>query len=134
MNLLIDPHLHTWASLVPKRLSKKATDYLFAPYIVKFISAATFWELGYLFDVKREQFATKLAVDKFIRLNVESLGLQVLNIRPEHALAFQNLKLVAGHDDFFDRMLIAQSIASDMPVISADSYFPDYRPELQVIW
>ena len=134
MNLLIDTHIFIWASLSPDRLSKKAKEYMSDPDFVKFVSAATFWELGYLFDVKRKQFATKLPLDEFIRLNLESLSLQVLNIRPGHALAFQNLKPVTGHNDFFDRMLIAQSIASAMPIISADSYFPDYRPQLQVIW
>jgi PIN domain nuclease of toxin-antitoxin system len=36
------------------------------------------------------------------------------------------------HRDPFDRMLIAQSVAENLPVITADSWFKHYP--VQVIW
>jgi PIN domain nuclease of toxin-antitoxin system len=57
-------------------------------------------------------------------------GVSVLPLKLEHALRAEDLPL--HHRDPFDRMLIAQSIEEDWPIITADPVFQRYP--VQVIW
>ena len=61
---------------------------------------------------------------------VERLGFQEMPIELEHG---QRAGLLPGdHKDPFDRMLIAQAQAENMPVVSKDVVFDDYH--VRRIW
>jgi len=61
---------------------------------------------------------------------VDRLGFQDLAIEVEHG---QRAGLLPGeHKDPFDRMLIAQAQAENMPIISKDVLFDHYR--VRRIW
>ena len=55
---------------------------------------------------------------------------EILPIKLDHLLAYENLAL--HHRDPFDRILIAQSIKEDWPIITADRDFQKYP--VRVIW
>jgi len=59
------------------------------------------------------------------------MGIQLLNISIESILKTGMLEL--HHRDPFDRMLIAQAITENMPIISADTKF-DLYSEIERIW
>jgi len=57
-------------------------------------------------------------------------GFKVLPIEAKHLISLFNLKYF--HRNPFDRMIIAQSISENIPVISSDGVFKEYP--VQVIW
>jgi PIN domain nuclease of toxin-antitoxin system len=57
-------------------------------------------------------------------------GIEILPVQFGHTKIVS--KLPFHHRDLFDRMIIAQSIFENMPIITADAYFPLYKP--QIIW
>ena len=50
-------------------------------------------------------------------------------VEKEHLLKFANITPMDGHGDPFDRMIIAQAIAEQIPLISSDSKFHHYRKQ-----
>ena len=56
-----------------------------------------------------------------------TLGFQIKYIAREHLKTLTELELVEGHNDPFDRLIIAQAITEKIPLISSDKQFPKYR-------
>ena len=54
----------------------------------------------------------------------------VLPLLPTHVFQLENMPL--HHRDPFDRMLLAQAIEEDLPIVSADKKFRMYPVE--VLW
>ena len=55
--------------------------------------------------------------------------LDIKYVYKEHLLAFANIIPANGHNDPFDRMIIAQAITERMPLISSDTKFHHYRKQ-----
>jgi PIN domain nuclease of toxin-antitoxin system len=62
--------------------------------------------------------------DQFIKESVFDNGFKVLPIEPRHAAAL--VSLTFHHKDPFDRLLIAQAMVEDVPILSVDSKFDSY--------
>jgi PIN domain nuclease of toxin-antitoxin system len=71
-----------------------------------------------------------LPFNDFIDQQIIPNGIQILNIQLEHLKISADLPL--HHRDPFDRLLIAQAIVEDIPIISVDSLFSLYP--VQKIW
>jgi len=77
--------------------------------------------------------ARKLLIKKELRtlevfdLIENRLGLQVKYVTKEHLRRFATLDVVEGHNDPSDRLIIAQALTENMPVMSSDTKFPKYR-------
>jgi len=56
-----------------------------------------------------------------------TLGFQIKYIAKEHLKTLAELKIVEGHSDPFDRLIIAQAITEKIPLVSSDKQFPKYR-------
>ena len=64
---------------------------------------------------------------------LDQLTARPLPLRPEHAKALYALPPI--HKDPFDRMLIAQAIAEEFELVTADRHIPRYAGErLRVLW
>jgi PIN domain nuclease of toxin-antitoxin system len=50
-------------------------------------------------------------------------------VQKEHLLTFANIIPASGHNDPFDRMIIAQAITEQIPLISSDTKFHHYRKQ-----
>jgi PIN domain nuclease of toxin-antitoxin system len=50
-------------------------------------------------------------------------------VEKEHLLKFANIIPANGHSDPFDRMIIAQAITEQIPLISSDMKFHHYRKQ-----
>jgi PIN domain nuclease of toxin-antitoxin system len=59
-----------------------------------------------------------------VKQHVTSKGLELLQIKPEHLDSLVNLP--QHHRDPFDRLLIAQAIYEDIPILTDDSLFSNY--------
>jgi PIN domain nuclease of toxin-antitoxin system len=83
------------------------------------VSAASAWEIATKFRLGKLDFARDLA-DNFIS-EVTAVGYRLLPISPE--LALRAGRLPGDHKDPFDRMLAAQAIHEDLPILSNDPQF-----------
>lgn len=64
---------------------------------------------------------------------IGQMGAVLLPIKFEHLNELSRLPLHDDHRDPFDRMLIAQAIAEDLPVATSDTRFTGYK-RLRVLW
>jgi PIN domain nuclease of toxin-antitoxin system len=86
------------------------------------VSAASAWELA----IKYQQGKLRKAADLVSNFSsrIEGEGFQLLPISAEHGI---RAGLLPGpHKDPFDRMLIAQSQAENIPIISNEAVFEAY--------
>lgn len=116
MTALLDTHALLWSVIQPERLSTKANEILADPVNGIFVSAASAWEI-----------ATKVRLGKLSRAEtferdftsvVDALSYKVVPITVENALRAG--RMLGEHADPFDRMIAAQALELDIPVISAD--------------
>ena len=63
-------------------------------------------------------------------MQMRTNGVGVLSIKLAHVLQIEQLQL--HHRDPFDRILIAQALEEDLPIVTADAHFSRYPVE--VIW
>jgi len=86
------------------------------------ISSASLWEI----TIKVSLGKLELSVDLKTMLNLISKnGFEVLHILPDHLVALSYLPDI--HRDPFDRLLIAQSISENIPIVSSDKLFDEYK-------
>ena len=122
MRVLVDTHALVWAATGDRRLSRRAHSVLASFDNEVFVSAASVWEvctkcrLGKLPDVES-------LVSDFERV-IEQLGFHPLSISVQHAQRAGNLP--GPHRDPFDRMLIAQAQAENIPLVSNERLFDSY--------
>lgn len=128
MRLLLDTHTVLWFFMGNSRLSDKVRDLVEDGHNHKLISVATVWEMS----IKQSQ--NKLTLEKTasdyieekIRLDdFELLPIQLNHLRILSSLAFY-------HKDPFDRLLIAQAMQENIPILSKDMAF--YAYPIQRIW
>jgi PIN domain nuclease of toxin-antitoxin system len=128
MRILLDTHTLLWwlsddQSLPPsaRRLMARGNSNLL-------VSAASAWEIATKVRLGKLPSATELVADFSGYLVREQL--EALPVTVEHAV---RAGLLPGpHKDPFDRMLIAQAQAENVPIISNDAAFDDYR--VRRIW
>jgi PIN domain nuclease of toxin-antitoxin system len=66
----------------------------------------------------------------YLRSQLKKTSTVVLPLLPTHVFQLENMPL--HHRDPFDRMLLAQAIEEDLPIVSADKKFRMYPVE--VLW
>jgi PIN domain nuclease of toxin-antitoxin system len=86
------------------------------------VSAASAWELAFKYQQGKLRKAADLVSNFSNRIDRE--GFQLLPISAEHGI-WAGL-LPGPHKDPFDRMLIAQSQAENVPIISNETIFESY--------
>ena len=61
------------------------------------------------------------------------MGAVLLPITLLHVREFAQLPYNLNHKDPFDRMLIAQALAEELPIVTSDARFTEYK-RLRVLW
>ena len=85
-----------------------------------------------LSEIAIKQAKGKLTLRKEdVLAGLAELNLRVLPYTSDHA--WQLFTLPIHHDDPFDRQIIAQAVAEDIPVVTPDAKFKLYKG-LKVIW
>ena len=128
MNLLIDTHALLWFLLDDFQLGESRADIINAQSNTVYISAAS----G--FEISNKVRVGKLPEALIYITNLEQVCIQhSFKILP---LNFEHCKLAgmiqSPHRDPFDRMLAAQSIIEDMPIMTIDVRIKELGAE--VIW
>lgn len=126
MKLLLDTHIFLWFVNDNPQLSNHLKDLIENENNVSYLSMASLWEMSIKFNLG------KLTLDpnyeEFVETEVTASTLSLLNIELEHLRI--NATLLLHHRDPFDRLIIAQSIAQNIPIVSVDSAFNKYSVSL----
>jgi PIN domain nuclease of toxin-antitoxin system len=113
MRLLLDTHILLWWLMGDRRLPKNLARVLASPENDVAVSAASLWEIV----IKRMLGRIDVDVEELLS-SISSDGFTELVIRFGHVLQVQSLP--RHHDDPFDRLLIAQSVADGRRLVTRD--------------
>ena len=128
MRVLLDTHALLWWLSDDASLPGSARKIIALPANSVLVSAASAWEIATKVRIGKLPSATDLASDFAAHLDQE--GFEVLPISLEHAV---RAGLLPGpHRDPFDRMLIAQAQSENIPLVSNDAVFDNYK--VRRIW
>jgi PIN domain nuclease of toxin-antitoxin system len=118
MNFLLDTHALIWATMSPAQLSKTTRVLIQNESNTIYVSAASAWEIATKVRIGKLPEAVELE-RRFLEIVIRTAQYAMLSILPEVALRAGRME--GKHGDPFDRMIAAQALALDIPVISADS-------------
>ena len=127
MKAILDTHAFLWALAGDARMSRHAGD-VFAGSTDLSLSIASVWEI--LIKVQSGKLTFPRPAGPYVLSRMADNRIKRLPISIDHLLALERLPM--HHRDPFDRMLIAQSMEEDWPIITADPMFKKYP--VQVIW
>lgn len=113
MRLLLDTHILLWWVMADRRLSKALATILSSPENDIAVSAASIWEIA----IKRALGRIEVDLDELLA-SMTADGFSELPLRFAHSLKLESLP--RHHDDPFDRVLIAQSIAEGRRLVTKD--------------
>ncbi|MGY1633451.1 type II toxin-antitoxin system VapC family toxin [Geodermatophilus sp. SYSU D01186] len=127
MRFLLDTHVVMWAAATPERLG--AAEELLADADQRMLSAVSIWELA----IKQRLGKLSLGDDvrRWSRRVTRELGLDSLPVTAEHAAAVEHLPDV--HRDPFDRLLVAQAVAEDAVLLTADARLTGYGDVVRLV-
>src|SRR5258708_2636934 len=122
LRALLDTHTLLWWILDDPALTRAARETITETSNTMIVSAASAWEIAIKFRLGKLPRVADL-VSNFSS-EVENEGFHLLPISVEHGI---RAGLLPGpHKDPFDRMLIAQSQAENIPIISNEGVFEAY--------
>jgi PIN domain nuclease of toxin-antitoxin system len=113
---LLDTHALLWAKMSPEKLGREGAEIMARPLNVVFVSAASAWEIATKVRLGKLPGLERLERD-FLEIMDQS-GYTLLPIDVANAL--RAARFTAPHRDPFDRMIAAQALAMDIPVLSKD--------------
>jgi PIN domain nuclease of toxin-antitoxin system len=119
---LLDSHTLVWYTLDDPQLSSTAKELILDPSNEMLISPASYWEIAIKISIGK--LALHRPYDDFIHTCLKSYGFVILPVQPKHTAAL--ISLPVHHRDPFDRLLIAQAIVEDIPIIGNDKEFDAY--------
>ena len=126
MKILLDTSIFLWGLSAPEKLSVTARKAVASSE--RLLSVASIWEV--LIKVRIGKLPLPAPAGDYLTTQMRANGVSVLSIKLAHVLQIERLQL--HHRDPFDRMLIAQGIEEDLPIVTADPAFSRYPVE--VIW
>ncbi len=120
MALLLDTQAFLWWVTDDRRLSKRAARAIAESDCL--LSVASCWEMAIKVSLGKLTIPEPAA--RFVQQQLEVNGFGLLPISLEHASGVAALPF--HHRDPFDRLLAAQALAEDLPLVTADKVFPRY--------
>ena len=128
MRLLLDTHLLLWAAASSKRLPREARALIENAANEAYFSAASIWEIAIKSSLGRKDFRIDLPA---LQTALPEMGLMELPVTAAHAVGVTKLPPI--HRDPFDRMLIAQSIAEPLALLTNDALLARYSDGVHVV-
>jgi len=128
MRVLLDTHAFLWWITDDERLSAPARAAIAAGGNEVFVSAASSWEVATKSRMGRLPIPEPW--DEFISTQLEKNAFKPLAVTMRHTFGLTSLPEL--HRDPFDRMLVAQALAEEMPLVSGDRVIQAYP--VSTIW
>ena len=126
MNFLLDTHVFLWFINDDPRLSDQRKDMIENEHNLRYLSVASLWEMSIKYNLGKLKLEP--SYDDFVEKEVQESSIILLNIELEHLR--MNASLPFHHREPFDRILIAQSLAENLPIMTVDSIFNQYPVRL----
>lgn len=127
MKLLLDTHTFLW-SIAGQGLSEAATQSFLDIENELYLSAASYWEICIKFSIGKLKLES--GWEKTIDREMAANSIRWLPIEKIHCQIITTLPPI--HRDPFDRLLIAQALAEDMALLTADTNIQQY--DITTIW
>jgi len=128
VRLLVDTHLLLWATARSRRLPREARRLLEDPANEVFFSAASLWEIVIKVALRRSDLKVDIGI---LRPALVEMGFAELPVTGAHAETLARLPPV--HKDPFDRMLVAQSLAEPLVLLTNDGVLAAYGDVVRVV-
>lgn len=122
MRLLLDTHTFLWFIEGSANLSDGARNLIEDQGNQRFLSTASLWEMA--IKVSMSKLDLGMTFTELVEREVVGNAIELLERQPEHLDALA--KLPFHHKDPFDRLIIAQSLADDLAVVTRDGAFGNY--------
>ena len=122
MKILADTHTFLWFVTDAPQLSAQAKTILEAPDTERFFSLASVWEIA--IKTSLGKLTLRKPLEEFLPEQLAANRFTLLNLAVEHAIRVARLPL--HHRDPFDRMLVAQCLAENLPLVSSDDALDAY--------
>lgn len=117
MRVLIDTHYVLWAAINSKRIEPWARKVIADLNNEILVSAATVYEIS--LKVRHGKLPEAIEFESDLIRNIENgLGYSLLALEPESMM--RAARFPQPHADPFDRMIAAQAIQNNLPILSKD--------------
>jgi PIN domain nuclease of toxin-antitoxin system len=128
VKLLLDTHIFLWFIAGHQRLSLAARNLIEDDANQPYLSIASLWEMAIKLSLGKLSLGQPFEqlISQQLRLN----GIELLPIAVEHVN--QVVTMPFHHRDPFDRLLVAQAMVEQIPIVSADEAFKPY--EIKCLW
>jgi PIN domain nuclease of toxin-antitoxin system len=127
MDILLDTCSTLWYFNGNDEMPQSARETILNSENTIYVSIATIWEVAIKMSIGKLDFNS--GIDGFINA-IEDEGFLLLDITTKHIKAVNELPFV--HRDPFDRMIVAQAIVEELPIMTTDSDIIKY--EIETIW
>ncbi|HTC11924.1 MAG TPA: type II toxin-antitoxin system VapC family toxin [Acetobacteraceae bacterium] len=128
MKLLLDTHLLLWAAVSAARLPAVARQMIEDDANAPMFSVASVWEVAIKCGLDRADFRVDA---RLLRRGLLDNGYEELPILGPHAAAVGGLPPI--HKDPFDRLLIAQSLAEGILLLTVDPVVGRYPAPVRLL-
>lgn len=128
MNLLLDTHAFLWFIKDDASLSLRARGLIEEPENKRLLSIASLWEIA--IKASLGKIVLKLPFDALMPRQLQENDIDLLPIALPHLGLVERLPF--HHRDPFDRLIIAQSLVENLPLVSIDSQFDKHG--VQRLW
>ena len=118
MRLLLDTHTFLWFIGGDAALSPSARQLIEAGSTARLLSIASLWEMA--IKVSLSRFTEPLPFTDLVAEHVDGNAIALFGIVPRHLDVLTTLPFY--HKDPFDRLIIAQGQAEDIPILSTRTY------------
>ena len=122
MRVLLDTCTVIWATVSPTSLSREARETISDEGNMILVSAASAWEIATKVRLGKLPGVEKLERDYLDVM--DDAGYTQLDIDTESSLRAG--RMVAEHRDPFDRMIAAQALGQDIPILSPDALLDQF--------
>ncbi len=126
MKLLLDTHTFLWFIAGSLNLSDKARTLIEDQENQRFLSIASLWQMSIKISIGK--LTLGMSIFELSEREVCGNAIELLEIQPEHL--DELVALPFHHKDPFDRLMIAQSLAENIPLVTKDNTFERYSVNL----
>lgn len=121
MKFLLDTHTLLWFVNDDTRLSQTAAELLESEHDV-LVSLVSLWEIAIKSSLGKLRLPAPYA--EFVAQQILLNEIDILPIQIDHLTSVSQLPF--HHRDPFDRLLVAQSIVEELPIVSVDTMLDAY--------
>lgn len=118
MRTLLDTQILIWSLIEPDRIEKRIKSLVDRQDNSIFVSCIS------IFEIEQKKQLGKLKFDYEFKTMIDDGAFEILDLKFEHVNQIKTLPLI--HRDPFDRLIIAQSMVENMPLITSDKHIHQY--------